>query len=164
MNLTIRPLRPDEAESWRALRLEALRLHPEAFGASFEAESAQPLEFFAARLAGGVTFGGFMDQELAGSVGFLVQAGAKRQHKGMLWGMYVRQSARGTGLARGLIEAVLTHAHGRVELIQLTVVADNRIARRLYGSFGFEPYGIEPHALKVAGRYLDDVLMAKRLD
>jgi RimJ/RimL family protein N-acetyltransferase len=163
MNFEVRPLRADEAATWRAIRLEALRLHPEAFGAAFENEAAQPLSFFAGRLTAGVTFGGFQDQELLGSVGFLVQAGAKREHKGMLWGMYVRQAARGTGLARGLIEALLDHARGRVELIQLTVVADNPIARRMYASFGFEPYGIEERALKVEGRYLDDVLMAKRL-
>jgi RimJ/RimL family protein N-acetyltransferase len=163
MNFEVRPLRADEAATWRAIRLEALRLHPEAFGAAFENEAAQPLSFFAERLTAGVTFGGFQDQELLGSVGFRVQAGAKREHKGMLWGMYVRQAARGTGLARGLIEALLDHARGRVELIQLTVVADNPIARRLYASFGFEPYGLEERALKVDGRYLDDVLMAKRL-
>ena len=137
MNFEVRPLRAEQAASWRAIRLEALRLHPDAFGAAFEHEAAQPLTFFADRLTTGVTFGGFRDQELLGSVGFMIQSGAKREHKGMLWGMYVRQAARGTGLARSLVEAVLDHARGRVELIQLTVVADNAIARRLYASFGF---------------------------
>lgn len=163
MTFEIRPLRVDEAPTWRAIRLEALRLHPEAFGASFEHEEAQPLAFFEERLTGGTMFGGFRDQELLGNVGFLIQPGAKRAHKGMLWGMYVRSAGRGTGLARDLVRAVLDHARERVELIQLTVVADNRIARRLYASFGFEPYGIEQRALKVEGRYLDDVLMAKPL-
>jgi hypothetical protein len=43
MTLSIRPLLPDEPEFYREIRLEALRLHPEAFGASFEDESARPL-------------------------------------------------------------------------------------------------------------------------
>ncbi len=164
MSTTVRPLRTDEAEAWRAIRLEALQAHPEAFSAAFEHEATQPLTFFAQRLTGATVFGGFLDKELLGTAGFLVPAGAKVAHKGMLWGMYVRPAARGTGLARRLVEAVLDHARRRVELVQLTVVADNHIARRLYASFGFEPYGIEPRALKVEGRYLDDVLMAKRLD
>ena len=139
-----------------------MRSHPEAFSASFEHETAQPLTFFAERLAGSTVFGGFRDQELLGTAGFMIQAGPKRAHKGLLWGMYVRPEGRGTGLSRRLVEAVLDHARTRVELIQLSVVADNRTARRLYVSLGFEPYGIEERALKVEGRYLDDLLMAKR--
>jgi ribosomal protein S18 acetylase RimI-like enzyme len=92
----------------------------------------------------------------------MIQPGAKRAHKGTLWGMYVRPVARGSGLARALVEAVLDHARQRVELIQLEVVTDNLAARRLYVALGFEPYGIEEHALRVEDRYLDEVLMVKR--
>ena len=91
------------------------------------------------------------------------QAGAKRAHKAVLWGMYVRRTARGTGLARGLVEAVIDHARERAVLVQLSVVSDNLVARRLYGSLGFEPYGVEARSLKVDGRYLDEVLMVKML-
>ena len=34
MTLSIRPLRPDDAELYRTIRLEALRAHPEAFSSS----------------------------------------------------------------------------------------------------------------------------------
>jgi RimJ/RimL family protein N-acetyltransferase len=162
MTMIIRPIRVDEAESWRDLRLEALRSHPEAFTASYEHEAAQPLGFFEERLKTSVIFGGFREQELLGTAGFAIQAGPKRRHKGTLWGMYVRPAARGTGLAPLLVLAVLDHAREHVELIQLSVVADNHTARRLYASMGFEPYGIEERALKVDGRYFDDLLMAKR--
>jgi ribosomal protein S18 acetylase RimI-like enzyme len=77
--------------------------------------------------------------------------------------MYVRSAARGTGLARLLVEAVLEHARERVELIQLSVGSGNVPARRLYASLGFEPFGIEERALKVGDRYLDDVYMVKML-
>jgi RimJ/RimL family protein N-acetyltransferase len=77
--------------------------------------------------------------------------------------MYVRDAARGTGLARMLVGAVLDHATERAELIQLSVVSTNGAARRLYASFGFEPYGIEERSLKVDGAYLDEVHMVRRL-
>jgi RimJ/RimL family protein N-acetyltransferase len=163
MTFAIRPLRPDEPELYREIRLEALRLHPDAFGASFEDEAARPLAFFEQRLAGNVIFGGFRDQDLLGTAGFMPEAGAKRIHKAHLWGMYVRASARGTGLARLLVEAVLDHAKDRVELVQLSVVAGNAGARRLYTSLGFTPYGIEERSLKVAGQYLDEVHMVRLL-
>jgi RimJ/RimL family protein N-acetyltransferase len=163
MTLTIRPLRPDEPELYREIRLEALRLHPEAFGASFEDEAARPLAFFEQRLTANTIFGGFVGQALMGTAGFMPEAGAKRIHKAHLWGMYVRQPARGSGLARLLVDAVLDHAKNRVELIQLTVVSDNLAAQRLYAAAGFQPYGLEIRALKVAGRYLDEVLMVRLL-
>jgi RimJ/RimL family protein N-acetyltransferase len=159
----IRPLRPDQADSYRDIRLEALRLHPEAFGSSLETEAAEPLGFFAGRLTANTVFAGVSGDTLLGTAGFMPQTGAKRAHKAMLWGMYVRAAARGTGLSKALVQAVLDHARGRAELIQLSVVSENTVARRLYEAFGFEPYGIEVRALKVDGRYLDDVLMVKML-
>jgi ribosomal protein S18 acetylase RimI-like enzyme len=78
--------------------------------------------------------------------------------------MYVRSIARGTGVAKHLVEAVLGHARERVELVQLTVVSENVAALRLYRSCGFVAYGHEVHALKQGGRYYDEVLMAVALD
>jgi ribosomal protein S18 acetylase RimI-like enzyme len=164
MTFTIRPLRADEPATYRDIRLEALRLHPEAFGASYEDELARPLAFFEQRIAGNTIFGGFRDGDIFGIAGFMPETGAKRVHKCHLWGVYVRREARGTGLARLLVEAVLDHARGqRAELVQLSVVSTNGTARRLYASFGFEAYGLEARSLKVDGRYVDEVLMVKML-
>jgi ribosomal protein S18 acetylase RimI-like enzyme len=164
MSFVIRPLRPDEAALYRDIRLEGLRLHPEAFGSAFEQEAAESLSFFEQRLTGNTIFAGVREQEIFGTAGFMPQPGLKRAHKGHLWGMYVRAAARGTGLARQLVEAVLEHAQERVELVQLSVVAGNVPAQRLYASLGFAPYGLEERALKLNGDYLDEVLMVKRLD
>ena len=81
----------------------------------------------------------------------------------MLVGMYVRPSARKSGVGRRLVETIVEFARQRVELIQLSVVSDNEQARRLYGRLGFLEYGIEKKALKHDGRYYDEVLMAKDL-
>jgi ribosomal protein S18 acetylase RimI-like enzyme len=163
MSFVIRPLRPDEAGMYRDIRLEALRLHPEAFGSAFEQESAEPLSFFEQRLTANTIFAGVRDQELSGVAGFMPESGLKRAHKAHLWGMYVRQAARGTGLARQLVEALLTFAQERVELVQLSVVAGNVPAQRLYASLGFTRYGLEERALKLDGQYFDEVLMVKLL-
>jgi RimJ/RimL family protein N-acetyltransferase len=77
--------------------------------------------------------------------------------------MYVRSAARGTGLARQLVEAVLDYAQDRVELVQLSVIAGNVPAHRLYVALGFVAYGVEERALKVDGRYYDEVHMARLL-
>ncbi len=77
--------------------------------------------------------------------------------------MYVRPDARGAGVARRLVEAVIAYARVRVELIQLSVVEGNEQARRLYARLGFVEYGIEKNSLKYGGRYYDEILMAKDL-
>jgi ribosomal protein S18 acetylase RimI-like enzyme len=146
------------------LRLEALRLSPEAFGSTFDHEAAQSLAYFEEALAKADVFGAFREGDLVGMAGYRTQAGAKQAHKGVLWGMYVRPRARGTGVAQPLVEAVLGHARERVELVQLTVVSENEAAQRLYRRLGFVAYGHEVHALKQNGRYYDEVLMAVALD
>ncbi|MGY4479953.1 N-acetyltransferase family protein [Bradyrhizobium sp. USDA 3364] len=163
-SIEIRRLLPADAALYRDIRLEALRLSPEAFGSAYETESAHPVEWFAARLAGGtVMLGAFRGGGLAGIVGFIAEQGPKRQHKGALVGMYVRQQARRAGVGRVLVEAALELAAQTVELVQLIVVKGNEPAFRLYQSMGFVAYGLEKHALKIDGRYYDDILMAKDL-
>ena len=156
----IRLLTSADAPLYREIRLEALRLSPEAFGSSYEQESPHPLIFFEEALTKADVFGAFREMDIVGIAGFRRQAGAKQAHKGLLWGMYVRPMARGTGVAQGLVAAVLRHAREHVELLQLAVVSENETAQRLYRSFGFVAYGHEVHSLKQRGRYYDEILMA----
>ena len=161
--ISIRLLTPADAARFRDIRLEALQQNPEAFGSSFEWENGQSLAWFEERIAQSDIFGAFVDGDLVGTAGFRVQDGPKRSHKGLLWGMYVRPTARHSGLGRRLVEAVVSHASERVELLQLTVVSENRTARQLYAGLGFVEYGYEKKALKHDGRYYDEILMVRFL-
>lgn len=90
----------------------------------------------------------------------------KLRHKGLLFRMYVAPLAAGRGVGRALIGAVIDRARTLpgMEQINLTVVATNDRAKRLYESVGFVRYGLEPRAIKTAdGRYFDEELMALRL-
>ncbi len=161
--IQIRRLTPSEGAAYREIRLEALRLNPEAFGSTFEAESVRPLDHFSERVASCPVFGAFRGVEIVGTAGFWGREGIKDAHKAMLWGMYVQAAARNAGVGRRLAEAVIDYARQHVEILQLNVVSENEAARRLYASLGFVEYGTERRALKQAGRYYDEVLMAKDL-
>ena len=50
-----------------------------------------------------------------------------------------------------------------VRKVQLSVITSQPAARRLYASLGFRSFGIEPRALHVDGRYLDEEYMYLRL-
>jgi len=172
-NIYIRQLTPGDAALYRSIRLEGLNQSPEAFGSTFDAEFTKPLAWFFDRLSSSVVFGAIrdakildtkiLDTKILGVAGFAVRQEEKEAHKGLLWGMYVRPDARGTGIARRLVEAVIGYACARVELIQLSVVVGNEQARRLYARLGFVEYGIEKNSLKFRGRYYDEILMAKDL-
>jgi RimJ/RimL family protein N-acetyltransferase len=159
----IRRLTPADAALYRSTRLAGLNSNPEVFGSTFEAEFGKPLAWFFDRLSNSQIFGAFRGSELLGIAGFAVREGEKESHKGLLWGMYVRPAARGTGIAQRLVEAVIDFARPRVELIQLSVVMGNEAARRLYARLGFVEYGIERNSMKHNGRYYDEILMAKDL-
>lgn len=85
-----------------------MRLTLKSFGAF-----SQPLSWFSDRLGSSTVLGAFRDAEL---VGFAVQQGQKRVHKGILWGMYVRPAARKAAVVRRLVEAVCNLARQQVEL------------------------------------------------
>jgi RimJ/RimL family protein N-acetyltransferase len=162
--LQIRRLTTSDATLYREIRLEALQKNPEAFGSTFEKESVQPLSWFEAALDRAAIFGAFLDGTLAGIAAYGVYESAKQAHKALLWSMYVRPTARNEGLGKQLVGAVLGHARGRVEQVQLSVVSENESARRLYAALGFVEYGYDKRALRQDGRYYDEVLMVKFLD
>jgi ribosomal protein S18 acetylase RimI-like enzyme len=157
----IRILTADDAAAYQALRLRGLRESPEAFGSTWEAEAPLPLEEIAGRLARGagrenVVFGAFDDGgQLVGLAGLGRQTHTKARHLAGVWGMYVAPEARGRGVGRALMDALITHARTLPGLERLTlgVVPENAPARALYQALGFTTYGIEPQAYHLDGQY-----------
>lgn len=156
MGMDVRRLTQDDAEIFREIRLEALERHPETFQATYESAAELPLDAFRQRLRQYALFGGFADGALCGFVGFYPLRNPKISHKGLMWGMYVTEAARGTGLAAAMVEAVVDHAKDKVEQILLSVIEDNERARKFYEKMGFEPYGVERRALKIGERYYNE--------
>ena len=140
----------DAAQYWN-IRLEALETEPFAFGKSAEEHRATSVEAAAARLREmppDFTLGAFEDGELIGTATFLRKKGGKDSHKGRIYGVYVTGSKRGRGAGRELIGALLKKVREEpaIEQVLISVGIRQRSARRLYRSFGFEAYGIEPRA------------------
>ncbi len=166
-SVEIRPLRPAEAEAWRALRLQMLKESPTAFSSAYEDAVELDLERFASRIPDdGVDalFGLFVHGRLAGSAGFAVERGRKVRHKGGLWGVYVAPEVRGRGLGAALLARLIEHARQHVAVLQGGVVTANAGAWALYRRLGFEQYGLEADALRIDGRAYDEALLRLRLD
>lgn len=79
-------------------------------------------------------------------------------------GLAVATSTRRRGVAAALLTAAETSARERgARKIALHVFAPNVAARQLYERFGYAVEGVHPREFVVAGRYVDDVSMAKWL-
>lgn len=153
--MQIRRLSPEDAQAFRALRLRALREHPQAFTSSHEEDAQVPLQVTAARLDSPrhSFWGAFHGQELVGMLGLERETRAKNRHKATVVAMYVAPEAAGRGVGRQLLEALLAQARGeRLESLVLTVTEGNDSARRLYERCGFRSFGIEPRAIKLGER------------
>lgn len=161
--LTVRRLRPEEAEVFWALRLRGLKEHPEAFGASLEEDTARPMDVVRARMAGDsqVVMGAFDGARLVGVGGMWRGQERKSAHKAGVWGMYVLPEARSRGVGRRLLTGLIGEARkmAGVERLLLSVAVGNTAAQTLYRSLGFRTYGVEPAALKIGGAYVDEELM-----
>lgn len=149
------------AEEARAIRLEALRLHPEGFCADLEAWEAKTLEQWQSLLSGGAWFGVRHNGGLVAVAAFTRPCSEKLAHTGELCGMYVRAEQRGTGIADALIRGVIEHAVHEVVQIKLTVNAENTRAIKLYERHGFRTVGRIPHVIHVGEKFYDEVVMMR---
>jgi len=165
VSYSIRRLTRKDLDAYLAIRLEALRDHPESYGTSpenFAARSRQEIEDFLSRRAlfGVVTDAG----DLGGIVLYDRDTGERESHRGWLMQVYVRPQMRGTGASLALIEAAVDHARTEVIQVHLMVGAHNAPAIRLYEKAGFTTYGTDPRCLYVNGRYIDEHMMVRFLD
>lgn len=151
----IRRLTPADASAYRTLRLRALREHPEAFTTTYEEAERQPLAFSEERLGstGQRFWGAFEGGRLCGAVGLDFGSRARTRHKATLVAMYVAPEHAGRGLGQALVGALLADARASgLEMVVLTVTEGNGSATKLYERAGFRSFGVEPRAIKVAGR------------
>lgn len=163
--IAVKGLKPTDAGVYRALMLRGYSEHPDAFTSTFEERATKPIDWWTRRLQDptSITLGAFDSGDaLIGTVRLEQFQRARERHKIHLAAMYVMKDFAGKGIGRKLVDEALVASRkmSGIELMSLTVTADNLPALRLYAKVGFVEYGREPRAVKVVGQpYLDKLYL-----
>jgi len=168
---SVEAVSPDEWEGFKRLRLEALKKYPQAFGASYEEESAKPDEYWQKKIAdfhkkeSSFSVSRMFaakdknSKELIGMGGFFRKAPAAV----MISELYVKKEFQGKGVGESLLRNIIQEAEkdGRFNQIELIVNKSQKEAIGLYEKLGFRvagQAGDETTTLK------DSLLMVRQLD
>lgn len=161
MSITIRKLQPHESAIYREVRLACLKNVPQYFGSTYEEEFLNPKfmfeTFIETESPDHVMFGAFDDDRLIGITGFNRMARQRAMHRGEIVQVYVDSNYRGQNIGEKLIRLVLEYAFGLdgIEQVQLSVIAGNEKAIKLYKKLGFKTFGVQPRYFKVGDIYMD---------
>ncbi|MHB8627602.1 MAG: GNAT family N-acetyltransferase [Aggregatilineales bacterium] len=168
--VAVRPIQESDAPAFRTLRLEALKAHPDAFGADYAESEARPLEHWQERARPDpngmqITFVAESDDSLIGMAGIYRNSSLKSRHSSSVWGVYVRETWRGRRIADALVTTCVNWAQAQqdIRIVKLCVVTTNIPAIHCYVRCGFAMYGIEPEAIAWNGVYYDELLMMLRI-
>ncbi|OAP40067.1 acetyltransferase [Sinorhizobium glycinis] len=164
MTVVIRLLGPDDIETFRRIRLEALRAEPDSFASSAEDWERLPDDEWRRRLTDNPVFVALRDEDPVGIMGLLRQHASKMAHRATVVMVYVHRSLRGSGVARLLLQTVTEHARREgIRQLELSVSAENVAAIAFYRRERFEAVGRIPGGCIRNGREVDDLIMVRRI-
>ncbi len=138
--ITVRELGEDDWETFRSLRLEALKEAPDAFVADHADECEKDEDFWRARMRRSARLVAEADDQQVGVVSIGDANEREEATGGQLFGLWVRPEWRGRGAAAALVRegARIAAGHGRTQLYYW-VGSDNGRAVAFASSFGFRP-------------------------
>lgn len=165
----VRVLGPEDDEALWRLRRRALLESPHAFTTHPDEHPSLPAfrRLQAARRAGANQrgLGAYRAGVLVGMAVVVREERKKARHRAHLFSVYVAPEARRSGVGQALVEAAIEAARELgAEQLELAVSAGNAPALGLYERLGFRRWGLQPRAIRVDGRDLDEIWMALALD
>ena len=159
MNITVAT--PDDWERVRSARLAALRESPDAFSSTLDHEAVQPSAWWIGRLSSDTATTFIADGDAPQCIGTLGTYGEYPDCG--IYGIWVTQQARGSGLSDALLHALIGHARARgFTRVLLDVGTQNTHAIRLYNRHGFVATG-ETSRLPEPRSHIQELQMALNL-
>lgn len=144
--MELRRIRPGEWEAYRTMRLRALQLAPEAYGATFAEDDARPQADWMALAERGATAedSAMFVLDRGGALGgsALVTRNPERPGAATVFQMWLDEDLRGSGWAKQILDAAERFARDLGALVvELGVQDENPRAQRFYERCGYTPSG-----------------------
>ncbi|ABD55801.1 GNAT family N-acetyltransferase [Jannaschia sp. CCS1] len=159
-----RALEEGDLPALTALRLEGIRLFPDAFLLTEEEALAAPDDSLSAWINNGTAFGVVSKDRLIGFAGLRGQTFAMSRHRIHMGPFYVTPDAQGSGAADLLLEHLFDFAKScACTQMELWVAKANTRARAFYARHGFTVVGRIPAAVIQDGTARDDLFMVRDL-
>lgn len=136
---TIRSFRREEADEYKAMRLEALQTDASMFGSSYARESAFTDEQWSARVVNpnAACLGLYCNEELIGITGVMIDK--EKPEVAQMTQSYIRKAYRGKGLYELLYRTRIAWARERgVACIEVGHRAGNMVVGVVCQRFGFK--------------------------
>lgn len=155
----IKKLSAEDWGSYRAIRLESLKLESRAYCSSYEEEMNFSEEEWKQRISN--TFAAFADDLPVGIITCIFNSKAKKKHAAEIVGFYVKKNYRGKGIGRELMGAAIAHIKKNKDIIKINLGVNpgQSAALRLYEKSGFTKAGMLKKAAFVDGTYHDELIM-----
>lgn len=166
--MRIRELNVENALIYHVLRLQGLQAEPASFDSTYEDEAQLKHTIFEDYLKepNQIVFGAFDEHDLIGILTLVIKRETKRAHLAKLSNLYVHEAYKEQEISNSLIASAIMRARElKCEQIHLSVNIENKSAKNLYISFGFEIIGMEKEILKMGDdKYIDEYRMALYFD
>ena len=165
MQIIIRKLEPHESAAYREIRLACLKNASAYFGSTYEEEASNSRLKFETFIENNskdhFIFGAFDHDTLIGITGFKRMERQRDRHRGEVVQVYVEAGYRGQSLGEKLIRSVIAQAFTLegIEQAQLSAIAGNENAIKLYEKIGFRTFGIQTNYFKMGDTYTDQCFM-----
>jgi len=158
MSIIIQQLPPQSWQTYRTIRLEAIKTDPQAFCATYQ-EELERTESQWCNFLPNMWFAMDNDQAV-GMIGLLQDTGSAGRHRAHLVSFWVKPTYRGQKIGKQLVHHLQQLAPERgIKKIYLHVTITQKNAVRLYESLGFTKVGILKNNTYCNGSYLDTCLM-----
>ncbi len=162
--IEVRQLTASDLAAYRSLHRFGMTESPTGFVDVEATDDARSDAEVTAMLTRGDGWGAFDGERLVAKLTIDALPYPSLAHTFWIHAVYVHPDARGSGVSGKLIRAAIESARSRgAWRIALWVNGVNFHARGLYERIGFRQTGAIPGGIKIAGAFVDDVLMTLEL-
>ncbi|MFZ3301256.1 MAG: GNAT family N-acetyltransferase [Microgenomates group bacterium] len=161
--MKIEKLTAKNLQEFRSIRLEALRLEPQAFGDTYEVLDKKNDNFWIKQLSSKsqVWYGAYAGDSIVGIGSIKYAKALKFNHIAHLSGIYVKKEYRGQGIGKLLFKTRIDEAFNneKIKKLKLIVNISQTNAIGLYESYGFKKVGDLEAEFKIGNIFYDAYLM-----